>query len=51
MQSGDRVAMSTLSEGPASLPPILSGRDGVSGVRNKSDAEKVSNFSGGCTDL
>lgn len=35
-----RVATLPSSEGPASLPPILSGRDGVSGVRYKSDAEK-----------
>ena len=42
-----RVAAPPLSEGPASLPPILSGGDGVSGVRNKSDAEKTGNFSGG----
>ena len=40
-----RVATPPLSEGPASLPPILPGRDGVSGVRNKSDADKTGNFS------
>ena len=39
-----RVAMPPLSEGPASLPPFLSGRDGVSGIRNKSDAIKASNL-------